>query len=98
MTLMEAACRCCGSPNVTWVEAYGPTGVIAPDGGAEYRYEAGVRCSDCGAIEDEPDVSDTAPVTERGNKIRGGGVMTMQALTIHETSGATAAQQQGLNH
>jgi hypothetical protein len=48
-------CRCCGSPNIIWVEFYGPTGVIAPDGGAEYRAEGGVRCRDCGAIEDEPE-------------------------------------------
>ncbi|MEO8592312.1 MAG: hypothetical protein ABI759_03235 [Candidatus Solibacter sp.] len=47
----EYACRCCGSTAITWVEHYGPTGVIAPDVSAEYRNQAGLRCFDCAAIE-----------------------------------------------
>jgi phage recombination protein Bet len=33
--------------------------VVAPDGAAEYRTEAGVLCLDCGAIEDEADFRET---------------------------------------
>jgi hypothetical protein len=51
---IEGAPRClnCASTRIEGHEHYGPTGVYAPDGGAEYRYEIGVRCLDCGAIED----------------------------------------------
>jgi phage recombination protein Bet len=76
-TTTEAVCRCCGSRNITWLEHCGPTGVVAPDGGAEYRSEAGVYCLDCGAIEDEPE----------------DGEFMTQTVTIHEARGTMAAQQ-----
>jgi len=86
MTTMEAVCLCCGSPHITWLEHSEPTGVVAPDGGAEYRTQAGVYCFDCGAIEDEPEF----------REIEEGESMT-QTITIHEAGGTMAAQQPGLS-
>lgn len=45
-------CINCGSGELRFVENYGPTGVVAPDGGAEYSYETGVECEECGCLED----------------------------------------------
>lgn len=44
-------CPWCGSPNITGIDWYGPSGVTSPDGGAEYRGQEGFRCRDCGGIE-----------------------------------------------
>ena len=51
---MYTGCNNCGSPRIEGYEHYGPTGVYAPDGGAEFRNDVGVRCLDCGTIEDAP--------------------------------------------
>lgn len=45
-------CLACESEHVETFEDYGATGVVAPDGGCEYRYETGVYCLECGARED----------------------------------------------
>jgi hypothetical protein len=46
-------CPSCGSANVIAIESYGPTGVVAPDGGEEYRLQCGIKCNHCGAVEEE---------------------------------------------
>lgn len=48
-------CAHCGSPHIQFVAGTYPTGVVAPDGGREYRDEQGWHCRDCGAVEDECD-------------------------------------------
>ena len=45
-------CPSCGSPDIVSVEWFGPTGVVAPDGGEEVRMQYGIRCRDCGAVEE----------------------------------------------
>jgi hypothetical protein len=45
-------CSLCGSGNITPIEWYGPTGVVAPDGGCEYRLQEGYKCRTCGAVEE----------------------------------------------
>ena len=52
-TPTEAGCAYCGSSKIEWFESNGPTGVYAPDGGAESRLEEGVQCVDCGAVAEE---------------------------------------------
>jgi hypothetical protein len=47
----EPHCATCGSSNVETVEAEFLTGVRAPDGSEERRYEVATRCKSCGAIE-----------------------------------------------
>src|SRR5258708_294440 len=49
----DAGCVHCGSSKIETFEAYGPTGVRAPDGGSEHLYEQSVCCLDCGGIEGE---------------------------------------------
>jgi hypothetical protein len=49
----ETVCPICGSTNLEAFETYGPTGVVAPDGGREYRSQYGFKCSDCGAREED---------------------------------------------
>jgi hypothetical protein len=49
----EAGCAHCGSSRIEPFESYGPTGVYAPDGGAESASEEGVHCLACGAKETE---------------------------------------------
>jgi hypothetical protein len=34
------------------VEGDFPTGVVGPAGGEEYRHEVGMRCRECGAVEE----------------------------------------------
>jgi hypothetical protein len=46
------SCPACGSRNVIAVESHGPSGVVAPDGGEEFRSQEGYKCRDCGAIEE----------------------------------------------
>jgi phage recombination protein Bet len=60
--------------------------VTAPDGGAEYRAEAGVYCLDCGAIEDEPEFREMEEAE----------FMT-QTVTIRDAGGTMAAPQPGLS-
>ena len=45
----DTGCTKCGSSNLTTFEANSPTGVQAPDGGAESVWEEGVHCFACGA-------------------------------------------------
>ena len=45
----DAGCVNCGSSKVEPFESYGPTGVRAPDGAAEYQNDEGVHCLACGA-------------------------------------------------
>jgi hypothetical protein len=45
-------CPNCGSDNVLVYQGDAPTGVVAPDGGAEYRVENGLCCQSCGHVED----------------------------------------------
>jgi len=49
----DAGCANCGSSKVEPFESYGPTGVRAPDGVAEYSSDEGVHCLECGANEPE---------------------------------------------
>jgi hypothetical protein len=48
----EAVCPACGSANGTIEWYWGPTGVVAPDGGREYQLQTGYRCLECSAIEE----------------------------------------------
>ena len=50
----DSGCVNCGSSHIEPFESYGPTGVRAPDGGAEYSSDAGIHCLDCGANEPRP--------------------------------------------
>jgi hypothetical protein len=45
-------CPACGSENISGIEWYGPTGVTGPDGGQEYRMQYGIKCRDCGELEE----------------------------------------------
>lgn len=45
------ACQHCGSHDTQMIEAEFPTGVVAPDGTRETRWERGLRCRACGATE-----------------------------------------------
>ena len=45
------ACPECGSQRLAGIARPGPTGVTAPDGGLEYRYQHALKCLDCGATE-----------------------------------------------
>jgi len=45
-------CQWCGSENTTAIEYCGPTGVRAPDGWEEHWLQQGIRCEDCGQIEE----------------------------------------------
>jgi hypothetical protein len=49
----DSGCVNCGSSHIEPFESYGPTGVRAPDGGAEYSSDEGIHCRDCGANEPE---------------------------------------------
>jgi len=49
---VERMCDTCGSTNLRYFEGEGPTGVVAPDGGAEWRSYEGFKCLDCGAVEE----------------------------------------------
>jgi hypothetical protein len=46
-------CALCGSASVIEIECHGPTGVVSPDGAAEYWTQYGLKCFDCGAVEEE---------------------------------------------
>lgn len=48
----DGCCLVCGSSNLYYVEGTSPTGVVAPDGGLEYRDYYGYRCGNCGALEE----------------------------------------------
>ena len=48
----EFSCALCGSTDVVFVEWVERTGVEAPDGAAEERYEIGLKCLDCGHVEE----------------------------------------------
>ena len=50
---LRAHCPSCDSTNVIGYEGEYATGVTAPDGGKEYRFEHGLRCLDCGVVEAE---------------------------------------------
>jgi hypothetical protein len=45
-------CSVCDSPRLIGIEGEYNTGVYAPDGGAERRMYIGVKCLDCGAVEE----------------------------------------------
>ncbi len=45
-------CSVCNSDALVGIEDYGPTGVVAPDGGLEYRGWQGYRCLKCGTVEE----------------------------------------------
>jgi hypothetical protein len=45
-------CPSCGSPNTRLETGEGPTGVVAPDGGAEWRSWVALHCLHCGAMEE----------------------------------------------
>jgi hypothetical protein len=45
-------CAACGSTRVKLIEGESGTGVFAPDGYEERRWWEGVRCLDCGAVEE----------------------------------------------
>ena len=44
-------CAECAGTNLEWIQDDFSTGVVAPDGGKETRYEQGWRCLDCGHLE-----------------------------------------------
>jgi hypothetical protein len=46
-------CYVCGSDDLEDCEVWGPTGVVAPDGGKEYRQAVVTRCRRCGAEEEK---------------------------------------------
>lgn len=46
------ACPSCGSWNLKHVEGEYATGVYAPDGTAEWMAYSGLKCLDCGAVEE----------------------------------------------
>jgi hypothetical protein len=48
---MTTECPECGSERRIEIGCLSPTGVSSPDGGQEYRYQGGLQCLDCGAIE-----------------------------------------------
>jgi hypothetical protein len=48
----DGACFKCGSPNTVVLAGCFRTGVVAPDGYCEYRWEEWVQCRDCGAREE----------------------------------------------
>lgn len=48
---LRVHCPVCDSTNVVPVEGEFETGVTAPDGGKEYRYEQGIHCMNCGITE-----------------------------------------------
>jgi len=41
----------CAGTNLEWIQDDFSTGVVAPDGAGETRYEQGWRCLDCGHLE-----------------------------------------------
>lgn len=45
-------CPSCGSSHITVREGDFPTGVTAPDGGAEIRHQVFIHCRACGAKEE----------------------------------------------
>ena len=45
-------CSVCDSERLVGFEDEYATGVVAPDGGQEWRRFIGVKCLDCGAIEE----------------------------------------------
>ena len=48
----EARCPECGSARVTAESGTFPTGVVAPDGAEEHRYQCRLRCNECSHVED----------------------------------------------
>ena len=44
-------CAECAGTNLEWIQDDFATGVVAPDGAGETRYEQGWRCLDCGHLE-----------------------------------------------
>ena len=44
-------CAVCAGTNLEWIQDDFSTGVVAPDGAGETRYEQGWRCLDCGHLE-----------------------------------------------
>jgi len=44
-------CAECAGTNLEWIQDDFSTGVVAPDGAGETRYEQGWRCLDCGHLE-----------------------------------------------
>jgi len=44
-------CAECAGTNLEWIQDDFSTGVVAPDGASETRYEQGWRCLDCGHLE-----------------------------------------------
>ena len=50
-TAERPACPECGSQRRIEIGCLGPSGVAAPDGGLEYRYQHALQCLECGAIE-----------------------------------------------
>jgi hypothetical protein len=45
-------CYRCDSDDLQYIEEECPTGVVAPDGGQEWRLWTGYRCRQCGAREE----------------------------------------------
>jgi hypothetical protein len=52
----EPGCPSCESHDLIDISGDYPTGVFAPDGGQESRYEQGYRCNQCGAITDQAEL------------------------------------------
>ena len=48
----EARCPECASASVAMMHGMFPTGVTAPDGGAETWYECALNCQECGHVEE----------------------------------------------
>lgn len=50
--------RCPAGHECEWVAGDSPTGVVAPDGGCEVRWESGWYCDACGKLYDPTDIED----------------------------------------
>jgi hypothetical protein len=46
------SCPQCGSDDLTVLSGDYPTGVVAPDGGQEVRFQCWLKCCQCGNVEE----------------------------------------------
>ena len=51
-TTHRYVCRECGSTRVEYLQGYFGTGVRAPDGREEIHWQEGIRCLECGHVEE----------------------------------------------
>lgn len=51
-TELDYVCAECGSTRLKYIEGEYKTGVTSPDGGEERRWYQGLKCLDCGNLEE----------------------------------------------